>query len=178
MISAMTWLKTIHVLQPWALMFSVCSEESFISTCFKSISAAIFNTCELVCLLLYVFKCPHVQNLLRTVQPANIKPCRLNILYQIPASQRYWWCVHVYFHLFKNTRNVYIIEIVESHETVKNMHNLYFTPKVYNNNEKNTFCLKKYTHIFRTIRFFYCYCNCLFCLFFPPKRSVYLSNFK
>lgn len=95
MISAMTWLKTIHVLQPWALMFSVCSEESFIITCFKSISAAIFNTCELVCLLLYVFKCPHVHNLFRTVQPANIKPCRLNILYQMPGIGGVCMCISI-----------------------------------------------------------------------------------
>lgn len=81
MISAVTWLKTIHVLQPWAPMFSVCSEELFIKTCFKSIGAAIFNTCELVCLLLYVYISPHVQKFLCTIQPANIQACRFNILY-------------------------------------------------------------------------------------------------
>lgn len=165
MISAVTWLKTIHVLQPWALMFSVCSEDSFIITCFKSISAAIFNTCELVCLLYYVYIFPHVQNFIHTVQPANIQPCRLNILYtsrSLPLRGIVGVCMCIFFCL--KIRGMYAsMKWLNLMKPVKNMHSLYFTPKVIIMKKimKNhifwiqIFCLKKMIHIFRTSRIFF-----------------------
>lgn len=139
MISAVTWLKTIHVLQPWAPMFSVCSEELFIKTCFKSIGAAIFNTCELVCLLLYVYISPHVQKFLCTIQPANIQACRFNILYTSRSLHlRGILCVCVcVFTSFV----VFYIKIVI-------LENIFWI---------NIFCWKKRAFFVRTIVFFVCF---------------------